>query len=399
MIQDKISEDFDNVPCGFLKMSESAVITAVNSTLLTLLNAKEPDNIIGRKFDHLLTIAGKIFFQTHFFPMLKLHGEAQEIFFNLRKEEAGEFPVICNVVSKTENDARVFLCIFFPVAVRGKYEQSLLDAKREAEKAIEDNTDLIAAKRELEERILQMDMQTGRLAQLNADITQFSKIISHDLQESIRKIALFADRISLDEGDVYSSINKVSLEKIKTACTKLRTLTTELEKFISLETDTEKLGLVKLSDIINLSWSQAKATIETQNLEFDLKNDCTIPGYHDQLGILFFELFKKLLQFKTQDNHLRFFLEISEIKQNSLHLTEYKYLYTEHIQINFFVRSNVQLSSESILIFNDSVNLISFKSLEFAICKKIVSNHNGTIEIFASESKERIIRLVFPLKR
>ncbi|MCW3088102.1 MAG: putative regulatory protein, partial [Sediminibacterium sp.] len=188
--------DLDTAPCGFLIFSDEGIVLSVNHTLVKLLDYSNVDEITGKHMESLLTIAGRIFYQTHFFPLVKMHGEAREIFFTLRTKAGEDLPVVCNVTRKEKDGAHRNHCILLPVAERGKYEAELLTARRVAEEALEKNTLLTDVKKELEENSMDLDRRIGRLQNINADILQFSKLISHDLQEPIRKIAVFADKIA-----------------------------------------------------------------------------------------------------------------------------------------------------------------------------------------------------------
>jgi sigma-B regulation protein RsbU (phosphoserine phosphatase) len=188
--------DLEHAPCGFLIFSDAGVITGINETLLMLLGYTEKDELLGKNIETLFTIAGRIFYQTHFFPLLRLQGKADEIFFSLKTKNRADVPVMCNAVRKDPGGSGATHCIFMPVTERRKYEQELLDARRHAERALEQNQDLMQAKKELEIHAIELDRHLSRLTRINDDISQFSKVISHDLQESIRKIAIFSDIVS-----------------------------------------------------------------------------------------------------------------------------------------------------------------------------------------------------------
>ncbi len=393
------SEDLDHAPCGFIKLSDTAVITAVNQTFLEILNIMSVDEIIGQSFQRLLSIAGRMFFQTHVFPMMTLHGEAREISLNFKKQGFQDVPVTCNIVRKTENGLRVFLCVFFPVESRKKYEQALLDAKREAERAREDNIDLINLKQELEGKLVEMNMQAGRLSQHHTDITQFSKVISHDLQESIRKISLFSDKISLAEEGLIQPESRSNLQKIAAGCKKLRELTTELERFISFETDPGKFAAVDLSEVIHKAADQLHLQPGFKNITFQSDCNNSVTGDAVQLQILFFELFGKMAATVTQEQLLTIRLECTVTKLNSLRDVPDKYLYTDHVHLNFIMQTDKTSVEDHGNIFEADIQLPAFNSLEFAICKKIAVIHNGLLEIASSVPTGMFAKLLLPVLR
>ena len=48
------------------------------------------DELQGRRVESILNIGSRIFYQTHFFPLVKLHGRAEEIFLLLRAKSGDD---------------------------------------------------------------------------------------------------------------------------------------------------------------------------------------------------------------------------------------------------------------------------------------------------------------------
>ena len=124
----------DNAPCGYLAFTDEGVIRTVNTTLATLLGSST-EELHGRKFESLLGVGARIFYHTHFFPVLKLHGEAEEVYLMLRSRSGQDIPVLTNGIRRDRNGEMLSECVFVRMLQRGKYEDELLRAKREAEAA------------------------------------------------------------------------------------------------------------------------------------------------------------------------------------------------------------------------------------------------------------------------
>src|ERR1051325_1521698 len=89
----------NTAPCGFMTFTDEGTIRAVNATLLKLLGAAA-DELEGQHVESILPVASRIFYQTHFFPLLKLHGEASEIYFSLRSKNGEDIPVLVNAARR-----------------------------------------------------------------------------------------------------------------------------------------------------------------------------------------------------------------------------------------------------------------------------------------------------------
>ncbi|HEX8148995.1 MAG TPA: STAS domain-containing protein [Pyrinomonadaceae bacterium] len=129
-----MDELLNRAPCGFLSLADDGRVLAVNATLLGWLGYAEGE-LEGRHFETLLPAGGRIFYQTHFFPLLKLHGRAEEVYLSLRARGGGDVPVLANAARRERGDVPVNDCAFVPMRQRRRFEDELLAAKREAEEA------------------------------------------------------------------------------------------------------------------------------------------------------------------------------------------------------------------------------------------------------------------------
>lgn len=89
-----MADRLDNAPCGFVEFADDGAILYANATLAEWLGLSNSQQLVGRKFDSILTVANRIFFQTHFFPMLTLNGGVEEIFLSLRAHDGASVPVV-----------------------------------------------------------------------------------------------------------------------------------------------------------------------------------------------------------------------------------------------------------------------------------------------------------------
>jgi phosphoserine phosphatase RsbU/P len=185
-----IDELLNNAPCGFLSFIDDGTIVMANATLQELLGYK-PDELRGRKIESILPIASRIFYQTHFFPLLKLHGKAEEIYFSLRSKQGSDIPMLVNGVRQEKAGNLLNNCIFMPIHQRIQYEDEILQAKKIAEVALAAQKQAeIALLQQYERAILLRDI-TQRINQA-LDLANIFKIAS----QKIRKL-IHADRVGI----------------------------------------------------------------------------------------------------------------------------------------------------------------------------------------------------------
>ena len=81
-------------------------ILRVNRTLADWLGA-EPGELVGRRFSDLLNIAGKIYYETHFAPLLRMQGAFNEVALDLVASDGRTLPVLVNAVERRDPEGEV----------------------------------------------------------------------------------------------------------------------------------------------------------------------------------------------------------------------------------------------------------------------------------------------------
>jgi signal transduction histidine kinase len=134
----------DRAPCGFVTFGTDGVILDANSTLLRMTGASRAD-VIGKPFESLLTISSRIFYQTHFFPMLRMQAGVEEIFLTLKDfSGSGDVAVLVSASTRSENELIAYDCVLMRLSERRKWEDEMLRAKRAAEEANKAKSGLIS---------------------------------------------------------------------------------------------------------------------------------------------------------------------------------------------------------------------------------------------------------------
>ncbi|GLS45245.1 hypothetical protein GCM10007884_32340 [Methylobacterium brachythecii] len=133
---DDLEDLFENAPCGYASALANGRISKVNHTLSTWLGHPAGE-LVGRRFLDLLNIAGKVYYETHFAPMLRMQGFFDEVALDLVRADGTTLPVLVNaVVRKNEAGGVRFIRItVFNASDRRRYEREMLEARRVAERA------------------------------------------------------------------------------------------------------------------------------------------------------------------------------------------------------------------------------------------------------------------------
>ena len=173
----------DRAPCGYVAFHDDGTVIAANSTLGELLDV-DAEGLVGRSIEEILTIPARIFYQTHFFPLIKLHGRAEEIYFTLRARSGAQVHVLANAVRREVDGSLRIHCVMLRIHERQKYEQELLQAKKVAEHA-------------------------------NAAKMRLLSMVSHDLRTPLGAVSGYADILLLGARGGVTEAQARDLRRIK----------------------------------------------------------------------------------------------------------------------------------------------------------------------------------------
>jgi sigma-B regulation protein RsbU (phosphoserine phosphatase) len=137
MSDEGAAQHYDLAPCGYLSTTPDGTITAVNQTFLAL-GGWSQDELVGRRaFAHLLSAGGRIYHETHFAPLVRLHGVARGVAFELVGKDGERLPVLVNAVLERDAGGRPQLVrlAVFDATERRAYETQLLRTLRRAEES------------------------------------------------------------------------------------------------------------------------------------------------------------------------------------------------------------------------------------------------------------------------
>jgi PAS domain S-box-containing protein len=178
----EIAPLLDGAPGFFLSFGDDGRITASNSTFLKRLG-RAREELVGTHVETILTRAGRLFYQTHVFPLVKMHGRADEIFLLVESSDGEEFGALWNFVRHNRDGRECIDCIIVEVRERRKYEDALLQAKRAAEAANaqleqqavllgDQAAELEAQHQQLLEQATELETQADALREANEELTR-----------------------------------------------------------------------------------------------------------------------------------------------------------------------------------------------------------------------------------
>ncbi|MCA1645871.1 MAG: PAS domain S-box protein [Chloroflexi bacterium] len=134
-LRQSLHELYEQAPCGYLFTLPDGTITRVNQTFLSLTGYDRVDFARPRRFQDLLTVAGRLFYENQYAPLLLLQGRVSEVTFDLVRKEGDRVPILLNSVLRVNSQGQAIevATTIFEASDRRRYEQELLVARRKAD--------------------------------------------------------------------------------------------------------------------------------------------------------------------------------------------------------------------------------------------------------------------------
>jgi sigma-B regulation protein RsbU (phosphoserine phosphatase) len=188
---------FENAPCGYLTLSADGRIAKVNQTLCTWTGYSH-HHFAGKRVHQFLNMAGRIYYETHIAPLLRMQGFFNEFALDFVTESGERLAVIANAAEQRSPDGEVLSTrlVLIRATDRRRYERELVDARATATES------------------LRSERETAELRE------QFIAVLGHDLRNPLAAISAGA-RILQRSGALHEHKELRVLDMINTTVTRM----------------------------------------------------------------------------------------------------------------------------------------------------------------------------------
>ena len=256
-------------------------------------------------------------------------------------------------------------------------ERTLKAINQSLEKEIEERRISESKIKLLNEQLLQ---NYQSLKATNEELDRFAYVASHDLQEPLRKIQLFSDKI-LRQGDAgMDGFVAENLEKITRASERMQQLINDLLKFSRHTQVQEDFVELDLNRTLQDALSDLEIEIEKKQLQVEVQQLPVVSAIPSQMQQLFQNLVSNSLKFCRADCQpsLRIYSEklVVDVTEKGLPKVMHR-IYFKDNGIGF----DPKYADEIFVVFKrlHSYHDFAGSGIGLSICKKIVEKHNGNI--------------------
>ena len=243
-------------------------------------------------------------------------------------------------------------------------------------------------------------MKIMELNRSNQELEEFAYVASHDLQEPLRKISTFAQRLQLRFSNKLGEDGNLYIDRMVAACDNMRKLIDNLLEFsrISLNNPpAQKINLEAIArqaiDELDLIISETKADITVGKLPL-------IEGINSQMLQVFSNILNNSIKFRKETEPLKISI------QSSMLSTEQKREYQLEPSVTFYIITikdngvgfEQQYAAKIFQVFQRLQGKSEYPGtgIGLSICKKIITNHKGLIFAESEPGHGAIFSIILP---
>jgi PAS domain S-box-containing protein len=232
-----------------------------------------------------------------------------------------------------------------------------------------------------------LENKNTELAQSNLELDSFSYVASHDLQEPLRKIQTFCQRILETSSAEFTATSKDYFNRIVHASERMQNMINSLLDYSRMNSAALQKVPTDLNEVVREVFSNQLEEEGNQAIEMQLEPLPSLPAVADQMKQLFTNLISNAIKYKKSDTILKINIRAKKegdfwkitVADNGIGFDP---KYADRI-FELFQRLHSRFEYEG-------------TGIGLSICKKIVQNHGGCIKGVGNPGQGAIFEVYLP---
>ncbi|PZR34918.1 MAG: hypothetical protein DI538_15940 [Azospira oryzae] len=241
------------------------------------------------------------------------------------------------------------------------------------------------------------------LKRSNKELEEFAYVASHDLQEPLRKISTFNERLKTKFGETLGADGNAYIDRIIASTENMKMLIDNLLEFSRLTRSSQVFANIDLNTVLQEVKQDQDLKIEETSAVITISDLPVIEAVYSEMKQLFNNLISNAIKFKSLDKAP--VIEISSSLLDKKEKDEY-HLPLDRVYHKIELRDNgigfeVEYAERIFQIFQRLHGKTEYagSGIGLAICKKITDNHEGLIFAKSDPGKGSVFVIILPEKQ
>jgi signal transduction histidine kinase len=277
----------------------------------------------------------------------------------------------------------IFVVAFYFIDQELKRSQNYLnESEGLAKKIAEINVELEKANVNLQKLNTELEDKNVQLEKYASELSSFTHITSHDMQEPLRKVEFYISIIEDREAENLSADGKKFLDKIKQSVGRMRQLFLSMLDFSLTNTTENVIEDVDLNDVLQQTLSSLKVYIKDTNAIIENNQLPTVKGIKYQLIQLFENILSNAMKFRRNGVIPEILISVTTVSSSKTvrglkNDTMYYRIDFKDNGIGFDPRYTEKIFGifQRLSVHQDTYGV----GIGLAICRKIAENHSGIL--------------------
>ncbi len=242
-------------------------------------------------------------------------------------------------------------------------------------------------------KAVELNRSNDQLMQSNSELEKFAYIASHDLQEPLRKIQAFGDRLH-KRVEILSDEKAIDyIERMQNSATRMRSLIDDLLKFSRVGSEDYVLKDIALADVLARVLDDLHISIDEKSAQITIGELPRVMGESNKLYQVFLNLLSNALKFSKAEQAPMITVSSQQV------LIEKKSYWQIKVQDDG-IGFEQEYADKIFEVFQRLHGRSQYQGtgIGLAICKKIVEKHNGIIYVESEVNKGSCFILLLEAK-
>lgn len=166
---------FEKAATGLVQTDAKGTILRVNAMLCRWIGYTAADLVQRRRIQELFTMGGRVFYQTHWAPLMQIQGSVSEVKLDMVHRDGHSVPMLINAICHHHEGQTYQEVALMVVTDRHKFEAELLLARSNAEREL-------AARKDADDQVRRINAQ---LSEADRRKDEFLATLAHELRNPL----------------------------------------------------------------------------------------------------------------------------------------------------------------------------------------------------------------------